>query len=560
MNSNPVKYLVIGVNCRFTHSCLALFYVRNELERHVPGCQVDLVEFTINDTYYDTLLRVSQSGADGLFFSVYIWNSDFIDRLVRDLIRILPGTPIILGGPQASSLEGLPDDCTVVDGEIEGVNKSFYQDLVNRSLSPVYRSAPGALFHSPYRQTDFSKHLKNKHIYYESSRGCPFFCAYCLSSIKRGVFHKNIKEVKEELGKILETKPKLIKFVDRTFNDNPERALQIWQFLVENGGETRFHFEIAPDRFTEKMFQFLETVPADLFQFEIGIQSTHPETLIAVNRHMDVQAAARNVERLVRLDTIHIHADLILGLPFENRDSFEASFNSVYYMRPHYIQMGLLKVLPGTEIRRKAGEYGLVYCEQPTYNILGNNWMDHQALAGLHDFGECVEAFYNNRYFRTLWDYLFRRNEDPFAFFSRLLEICRKYNFFVYSPTQKLLTAMLVELAKTRSDRDILLELLRYDWLRCGHRFLPESLGKDTLSEVRLMLASKLPQNMKGFYSHRNRNDFFKSSVFLNMSAPALKSAGLESELDEAYVCFLSEQTSGVHKHCKVLLLQGPST
>ncbi len=252
---SKLHYQLIALNCRFTHSCLALFYVRNELERHLD-CRVDIRQFTINDPYYDTLLRISNSEADALFFSVYIWNGMYIKRLVYDLKRIRPELPIILGGPQAPYLSNLPACCTVVHGEIEGVDASFYQDLEQGTLRPEYKSAPGNPFVSPYRSEDFTGLLQNRQIYYESSRGCPFFCSYCLSSVTHSVQHKDIDTVKQELENILAVEPLIIKFVDRTFNSNPQRTLAIWRYLSALPYSTKFHFEIAPDRFTEEMFQF----------------------------------------------------------------------------------------------------------------------------------------------------------------------------------------------------------------------------------------------------------------------------------------------------------------
>ncbi len=549
-------YTIIGINCRYSHSCLALFYVRNELEKHITDCKVDIVQLTINDPYYDTLLRITQSDSDALFFSVYIWNSIYVERLLHDIKQVLPEIPIVLGGPQATNFKDKFKNCTVVEGEVEGVNSDFYNDLQKGILAPYYGSGPTVLFQSPYRQNDFKRYLKNRNIYYESSRGCPFYCSYCLSSVKHGVFHKSIKDVRNELSLILKWQPKLIKFVDRTFNDNLERALQIWQFLAKHGGNTKFHFEIAPDRFSEKMFNFLETIESDLFQFEIGIQSVNSKTLNAVNRKMDIVSAVQNIERLISFNTIHVHVDLILGLPHDNLDSFQASFNTVFYMRPHYMQMGLLKVLPGTEISKKSQDYGMVSCKQPTYEVLKNKWLDHKTLGQLHDFGECVESFYNNRYFRSLWSYIYHKNEDPFAFFWRLLHICKKYNFFQFSSTQKILNSMLVELSRKRSDKTLLLELLRYDWLRCGHRFLPESLEKVPLNQTRSELRLILPQTLKGVYNHQGRNEFLKRGTFIKMSTASLIAVGLEGHQgDDGYVCFLPEQTDGVYKHSKVMFI-----
>jgi len=553
--SNQLHYQLISLNCRFTHSCLALFYLRNELERHLPGCRPDISQYTINDPYYDTLLRISGREADALFFSVYIWNGLYVNRLICDLRRIRPELPIVIGGPQAPFLEDLPVGCTVVSGEIEGVDASFYRDLVQGALQPSYKGAPGKSFYSPYRPKDFTGPLQNRQIYYESSRGCPFFCSYCLSSVTRGVLHKEVDTVLKELEQILAAEPMIIKFVDRTFNADPDRALVIWRFLAAHAGTTRFHFEIAPDRFTEEMFRFLEKVESDRFQFEIGIQSCNRETLKAVNRGMDVEQALANIARLVELDTIHLHVDLILGLPYETEESFRNSFNRVFATQAHYIQMGLLKVLPETALRKAAADFGMIFCEQPPYEILATRWLDHRTLRILHDFGECVEAFYNNRYFRTIWEYLVRKAEEPFLFFSHLLAVCHRHNFFDFAHTQQLLGHILHDLAAERPDGELLRELLRYDWLRCGHKFLPDYLVTTPQKNLREELRHKLPQNLAGLYNHHSLADFLKQAVFLRMSGAALMEIGFKKSAEDGYLCFLPEKTTGVITLSRVELL-----
>lgn len=549
------RFQLVGLNSRYSHSCLALFYVRHALENHCSGVRADIAQFTINDPYYDTLLRISTGRADALFFSVYIWNANYVKRLVDDLAALDPVRPIILGGPQAAFLEGLPPSCTVVAGEIEGIGGDFYRDLEQGELQPLYQGGEGNPYPFPYRDEDFTTLLANRLVYYESSRGCPFRCSYCLSATGRKVFHKDIQTVQQELALVLAQEPRIIKFVDRTFNDDPGRALAIWRFLADRPGPTRFHFEIAPDRFTPEMLSFLERIGPDRFQFEIGIQSTNSETLAAIDRCMDLDRSGENIRRLVKLDTIHLHVDLILGLPFETGQSFRASFNRIFGLAPHYIQMGLLKILPDTPIRSQALEHQLLFCRRPPYEILANRWLDHAALSRLHLFSECVEAFYNNRYFRTLWQYLRRLGEEPFSFFERLLAVCTEHGFFDLSHTQELMAGMLARLAEQRPDALLLQELLRYDWLRCGHRFLPAFLEEKSLARTRAELRQNLPPSMEGLYTARQRSEFLKRGVFLEMSVAALDHTGLARKKYATTACFLPEQTTGVLRHSRVVLL-----
>lgn len=555
-SGSDLHYHLVGLNCRYSHSCPALFYVRNELLRFLPESRVSLVQLTINDPYYDTLLKVTGSRADALFFSVYIWNASYISRLLADLALVRPDLPVVLGGPQAPSISNLPENCTVVEGEIEGVEQEFYSDLKKGVLKPSYTAQSGKSFQAPYTDEDLSIELRHRQVYYESSRGCPFKCSYCLSSVSRGVRHKDLDAVKEELQGILKHQPKIIKFVDRTFNDNAERALMLWQYLAASPGTTRFHFEVAPDRFNEDMLTFLETVPTDSFQFEIGIQSTCEKTLEAINRRMDVEAAVENIRRLAGFDNIHLHVDLIIGLPFETQKSFRESFNRVFALKAHYIQMGLLKILPGTPMSMEKDQFGLVFCEQPPYQVLANRWLDHQALSELYAFGECVEDFYNNRYFRSLWDYIRLTREDPYRFFKDLLSVSRREQYVGLSPTQELLTRILSEMAEGREDERIIKELLKYDWLRCGHRFLPDVLGGIPLTELRDKMWHKLPQEMEGLYTQRERSRFFKHVVFFELSGEVMKLTGLDHEGRSGVVCFLPQLTEGVIRHCQTVVVE----
>jgi len=551
------NYHLAGLNCRYSQSCPALFSLRNELKRHIPGCRVRISQLTINDPYYRTLQRLAaESGA--LFFSVYIWNHQYISRLLGDLARLHPLRPLIIGGPQAANLENLPVRCTRIDGEVEAIPADFYRDLRTGNLRPLYRAGPAGSFAAPYRPEDFAGHLRDRYIYYESSRGCPFGCSYCLSASSRGVRYKETTLVRAELEMILSHSPRLVKFVDRTFNDRPERALEIWRFLVGSAGKTRFHFEIAPDGFNEEMLAFLETVPLDLFQFEIGIQSTNAETLRAINRRMDVERALATIAALAAFDNIHLHVDLILGLPMENGDSFLNSFNRVFNQRPHQIQMGLLKVLPGTPMSRRAREFGLLYCGQPPYEILATAHLSPQEIARLHLFGVCVEAFYNTRFFNSFWEYLRRHNEDAGRFFMALTDECRYHDFFNRAPTQQLMAEILTALIATRPDSGLVREILRFDWLRSGNRHLPHFLISGSPApdgNLRRALRRRLPLNLPGYYTYQTREEFFKRHRFAEFSAAALAELGLDDCGGSRYLCFSRETGSTVMKHGRVHLL-----
>lgn len=542
-----MKFALIGFNCRFTHSCLSLFYLRQELRKHMEDAQISLRQFTINDAYYATLLQIGTLRPDAFFFSVYIWNAGIITRIVNDLAKILPAALFVLGGPQSAALsrEDLPARCTIVSGEIEGIDPCFYADLRTGNLLPCYAGKRQAAFASPFTPEDFTSHLANRHIYYESSRGCPYGCSYCISALEPGVRHKDFPQVREELRLILAQQPKGVRFVDRTFNASAARAMQIWQFLRDEAAGTTFHFEIAPDLFTEEMFAFLQSVPPRLFEFEIGMQSTQAATLAAINRKSSPPTALRNLSRLAEIGTIHLHVDLILGLPHENFASFRASFNDVFAAAPHYIQMGLLKVLPRTPLSSRLQEFAVSHCRQPPYEVLATGWLSQAELSELFWFGECVEAFYNNRYFRSFFTFIRQSGRDGFQFFFDLLQACRQRDFFARAKTQLLMSEILYDFIGTDRDRELLTELLIFDWLRSGHRFLPDHLGPQRLKEEKQRMWLLLPQELPAHYTNTTRSDFFKQSLFVAFSGRTLQELGLTAGA-AGIVCFLNERENSV--------------
>jgi hypothetical protein len=524
----------------------------------------EIFQGTINDPYYELLLQLSAGEPDYILFSSAIWNSVLITQLCHDLATCKPSCRLIIGGPQASALADKVDNrhCSLVIGAIEEIDPRFFRDLAAAQLQPVYRQAQSGYrkrFDYPYKTEDFSTHLAHRSIYYESSRGCPFRCSYCLSATQRAMVHKDLDVVERELLDIISHKPKTVRFVDRTFNDVPERALSIWRLLRERGKGTLFHFEIAPDRFTEDMHSFLATVPLGLFQFEIGIQTTNLDTLAAIDRRIDPQLAHDNVRRLASLGNIHLHVDLILGLPHETRETFRQSFRDVFAMEAHYIQMGLLKILPETPLAAQQDAFAYLSCSQPPYQVLGNRWLEHKALAELFWFSECVEKFVNNRYFLSLWRYLRRQGEDVYAFFAELLKQCHDSGFFAQAATQEVMCRIIAEIAGRRDDGWLIVELLRYDWLRCGFRFLPDCLGVPETGEqpaaTRSRLYQSMPAEFPGLYNKAERNYFFRKSFFLKTSAQLMEAVGLSASGGGKSLCFLADKVDGIHPLCRVVVL-----
>ncbi|SHO48830.1 B12-binding domain-containing radical SAM protein [Desulfopila aestuarii] len=557
---------LVALNARYTHSCLALFYIRNELAVHLPEMEVEILQLTINDNSYESLLRITADEPFGVFFSAAIWNSNKIAELAADVRACLPDCRIVVGGPEAGVLrDKLPlKCCSMVIGDIEAVDSQFYRDLISGQLQDTYQGRflklQDKVLGYPFRDEDFAGPLKNRHIYYESSRGCPYSCTYCLSATERGLYHKDIEQVQAELEHILSYNPRVVRFVDRTFNDLPERALAIWKFLLSCDCDTLFHFEIAPDRFTQEMFEFLETVGPNRFQFEIGIQSTNPGTLEAINRRMDIGRVGPIIEKIESLETIHLHVDLILGLPYETRESFADSFRAVFAMGAHYIQMGLLKILPDTPICHGANEYGYVHSVHPPYPVFANNWLNCSQMSVLYWFCECVEKFHNNRYFVSLWRYLRHQGGDIFSFFQLLLQEGGKVGLLQRAATQELLCEILVKVASERSDCSRICELLRYDWLRCGFRKLPSCLehvaGEESMEMSRDILYQSLPEELTDMYTTQSRNQFFKRSVFLKLSGEVTTFLGLPGSGNAAVrVAVVQEREKTIHAHNRVFVV-----
>lgn len=556
---------MVGINARFTHSCLALFYVRNALQAHLPSAAITLHQYTINDPYYSIVQDLLSGQADYFFISAMIWNSDLVEKLLRDLLTVDDNTTIVVGGPQATIVGeqfSLEERVCVFDGEIEAAPSDFFADLKECTLQKRYKGSflrdRASEMSSAYRALDFDSELKNRYVYYESSRGCPFSCTYCLSSSEKGLYHKGLDRVFGELDEILVHQPKSVRFVDRTFNDLPERALQIWENLAVRDGRTQFHFEIAPDRFTPEMFHFLESVRPGLFEFEIGIQTTNVPTLEEIRRPMDIDSARENIRRLRRMESIHLHVDLILGLPYDTQETFTASINDVFRMHPHYIQMGLLKLLPDTHIRNKAEAYGYRTSSRPPYPVFANNWMNDRTLRRLYWLGECLERLFNNRYFVRFWQYLVDQGEDMAMFFQEATENFHRNNLFVEATTQERLGRSLIEQVCGRPDFILLRELLCYDWLRCGHRYLPDYLhyAGIGLNDLRRELYHELPEVIDGLYDRRSRAHFIKKSVFHHFSSEALVQAGHREVVNDSIACFTQERELFVYRLHETVIIE----
>jgi hypothetical protein len=451
-----------------------------------------------------------------------------------------------------------------VQGDLEAVADSIFPDLVAGKLARRYQgsllSMASPSFSYPYCDEDFRGELKNRYVYYESSKGCPFACTYCLSSAHPGVYRKELDTVRDELGRILKFGPQTVRFIDRTFNDLPERALAIWQYLAENGGKTLFHFEMAPDRFTPEMLDFLRSLAPGKFQFELGIQSFTPSVLAAVGRRIDLEKAEANLRQLRAYGTVHLHVDLILGLPQETRQTFRDSLSKLFQVGPHYMQLGLLKILPQTPIARSVEDDGYIFSQQPPYPVLMNKWLSHKEMSDLYWLCESVEKFYNNRYFTSFWEYLRGSGEDGASFFEKLYGLCLAQDFFSLAATQELMCRLLVELCRERTDVAVIMDLLRYDWLRCNNRFLPDCLelpeDREAPVKTRSRLYQSLPAELDGCYTRATRNQFFRKTYLLSFSEEALRFLLPDDPEQIDCLGFTGSREPGILSHNRVVVIR----
>ena len=483
-----MKFLLTAINSKYIHSNPAIYslraYAGEELQEHI-----EVAEYTINQPFADILADIYKRKPDVIGFSCYIWNINMILELVTELHKIVPDVPIWLGGPEVSFdapklVTVYPQIRGVMIGEGEETFKELLQYYVETpreiwmNMTSDLRRIPGLClcdgFTAPRELLDMStlpflysslKEFENKIIYYESSRGCPFRCSYCLSSIDKKVRLRDLNIVKKELQFFLDNKVKQVKFVDRTFNCNHEHAMEIWHYIYKHdNGVTNFHFEASADILNEEEIALLNRMRPGLVQLEIGVQSTNPETIKAINRTMNVEKLEQIVRAINAGHNVHQHLDLIAGLPYEDYETFAASFNRVYAMEPEQLQLGFLKVLKGSRMHDKAAEYGIRYMDKPPYEVLYTRWLSYEDVLKLKGIEEMVELYYNSNQFRNTLAFLVKQFETPFTMFEKLAEFYERKGYFTNSPARAYRYNVLLEFALEWDIREeVYRELLTYD-------------------------------------------------------------------------------------------------
>lgn len=443
-----MRFLLVAVNSKYIHTNPAVYSLKAYAQAAgLPeGAEVVLAQYTINEPIEGILQGIYQEKPDFIGFSCYIWNISCIRQLAGALGRILPHVPVWLGGPEVSwNPKEVLQEMSAVTGVMTGEGEETFWRLVCfycgggrlEDIPGITYQQEGEMVSTPSAPLlDFSKvpfpygdpdEFANKIVYYESSRGCPYRCSYCLSSIDKKVRFRELELVYRELDFFLQHQVKQVKFVDRTFNARPERSLAIWKYLLEHdNGHTNFHFEISADLLTEEEFAVFARMRPGLIQLEIGVQTTNDRTLEAISRHASFAKIQKAVNRIKGMGTVHQHLDLIAGLPFEDYESFAHSFDQVYRLKPDQLQLGFLKVLKGSPMYEKAESYGIVYGEYPPYEVLFTRWLGYEDVLKLKAVEEAVEIYYNSGQFRTAVSYLEQFFERPFALYEALGDVCCK--------------------------------------------------------------------------------------------------------------------------------------
>lgn len=516
-----MKILLAACNAKYIHSNLAVYDLKaysSDYDEHVI-----LREYTINQPKDEILKDIYSSGADVVCFSCYIWNISFVRELIRDLVKILPKTAFWAGGPEVSYdaekfLTEMPEMTGVMVGEGEKTLHDlleFYidgKDSLEEISGIAYRTGD-KIIHNGWRELmDLSaipfvyEHLEkfeNRIIYYESSRGCPFSCSYCLSSIDKKLRFRDLELVKKELQFFLDHRVPQVKFVDRTFNCKHEHAMTIWKYILEHdNGVTNFHFEISADLLREEEMELMSQMRPGLIQLEIGVQSTNPETIRAIHRHMDLKKLEHCVNRVHSFRNIHQHLDLIAGLPYEDYDTFHQSFNDVYQMKPDQLQLGFLKVLKGSLMQKEAEVYGIVYKEKEPYEVLSTNWLTYGEVLKLKMVESMVEVYYNSGQFWHTLEYLVPFEKDAFTFYEKLGSFYEKKGYSEISHSRMRRYEILLEYLQEETDvpTEVAAQKMLYDL------YLREKLKK------RPVFAPDQKQYETAVWNYRKNNQVSKTA------------------------------------------------
>ena len=489
-----MKILLTTLNSKFIHTNLAIRYLK-QMVKDIEDINVDIREYTINNELDFILKDIYTNNYDVILFSTYIWNVNDIVKLCNNLKKVKPNIKIALGGPEVTyDSEEAMKKYDFIDYILYGEGELIFRDftkylmgdmkiedvdgIVYRSNDSIITNKPMKLLKnldlipSPYEELD-KKEYENRIVYYETSRGCPFNCQYCLSSAIEGLRYFSIDRVKKDLKKLIDARVSQIKFIDRTFNANKKFAMEIMKFLMENdNGYTTYHFEVTAHLLTDDMLEFLKDCKEGLFQFEIGVQSTNEKVLDAVGRRDDFKKLSYVVQKIASFRNIHQHLDLIAGLPYEDYSSFENSFNDVFNLGIEHLQLGFLKMIKGTGIRNQADEHEFRYKDYPPYEVLYNKYISYNEILKLKDIEEILERYFNSKNFVLSMRYIIHNyyKESPFKFFEEFATYFNDNGYFNASQGKNQLYKILVDFYtdKINIETELFKEIVKYDYISLG--------------------------------------------------------------------------------------------
>ncbi len=479
---------LVACNAKYCHTSLAVRSIGAACkERGIP---VILLEHSVNEPFRQIMQSILSCESDIYAFSCYLWNMELVQKICLDLKAVKPACKILLGGPEVSFD---PESYTFADGVICGEGEVAVPEYVlGLCEGKVIHGMPAKNMDALpfcYAEADL---YANRHrlLYYESARGCPYACSYCLSSIEKGVRFKSLDKVFTELRRFDDVKVDLVKFVDRTFNADRARALAIWKYAAEECHHTKFHFELAGELLGEEELAYLQTVPKGKFQFEIGIQSTCPETLRAVCRKADTGVLFEKIRRLVKMGNIHVHTDLIAGLPYESYAVFKNSFNDTYALMTDCLQLGFLKLLKGSKIRKEAEAFQYRFSAAPPYTIYDNAFISAEEIFRLEKIAETVERFYNSHAFEKSIAHAISRFSTPFDFYEALSKCFDGISAVAQKKLYEILHAFYTE---HFGEDALFTEYLKFDWVKqTKGTAVPAFMGSlETLQPVLFQLLEK---------------------------------------------------------------------
>lgn len=486
------KIVLTAINSQYVHLNVAVRYLKKYVEKN-SDIKLDIYETNINNQLMNIIKDLFEKQPDMIIFSTYIWNKEYVFSITKELKKILPDVKIALGGPEVSyEWDKIMAENQEIDyiftGEGEKVLLNFFTKDISEVKGVVYREGERLKYNGieplienldiiPFPYDDEELQDRTKIFYYESSRGCPFNCSYCMSSIDKSVRYYSLDRTKEDLKRFIDSPIKLLKFVDRTFNLSKEKYMAIWRFLLENYREgITFHFEINANIFDDETLDFLETVPKGYFQFEIGVQTIDAQAMKSIGRINKLEKLEYNIRRISR--NIHLHLDLIAGLPYETYDKFRESFDYVHRLKPEMIQLGFLKLLKGTKMYDEREKYGYKYFSKPPYEVFSNEFISFAEMVKLKNLEKVLDFYYNSEKFPESVQWIIENHyESAFSFYEDVADYFDKRGYLKVSHKESTLFTLLYEfyLDKGLKEREIFIEYLKYDYLMLGKTgFYPE--------------------------------------------------------------------------------------